>query len=177
MILKENYQPVVLRKILTSTSATRKELEEELKNKNIGTESESMTDTVLKTLQNNDMISKNPFGNYVINMQEVPLSSHQIKTLVNACDKRIKDFETEDEFNCWVWATDENSWEIIKNKNIWASRRAGISDQIHSKDKVIFYVKKTHEFKGIYEFVDEWYDSDNIAWAESWDKVLGRKLN
>lgn len=176
MIMKENYQPVVLRKILTSTSATRKELEEELKNKNIGTESESMTDTVLKTLQNNDMISKTPFGNYVINMQEVPLSSHQIETLVNACDKRIKDFETEEEFNCWVWATDENSWEIIKNKNIWASRRAGISDQIHSKDKVIFYVKKTNEFKGIYEFVGEWYDSDNIAWAESWDKVARKEI-
>lgn len=176
MIMKENYQPVVLRKILTSTSATRKELEEQLKNKNIGTESESMTDTVLKTLQNNDMISKNPFGNYVINMQEVSLSSDQIKTLVNACDKRIKDFETEEEFNCWVWATDENSWKIIKNKNIWASRRAGISDQIHSKDKVIFYVKKTNEFKGIYEFVGEWYDSDNTAWVESWDKVARKEI-
>ena len=78
MIMKENYQPVVLRKILTSTSTTRKELEEELKKYNADTGSTSMTDTVLKVLQGNSIISKNKIGDYVINMQDNTIPSQYL---------------------------------------------------------------------------------------------------
>lgn len=93
MIMQENYQPIVLRKILLFKSATKEELEEELKKYNSESQSQSMINTVLRVLQRerNNMIRKEG-KKFVINSSH-ELSSVETKELVDACNKRIEEFE------------------------------------------------------------------------------------
>ena len=306
MVMYENYQPVVLRKLLLSGSATREEIEEELREHNPDSESKSMTNTVLQVLQNEKHpIIRKQDDEYVINSFE-ELTSHKINELVNLCDKRISQFKKEiaicwptdkgdekiTEFenfisqngkilwgvnwgaskvrqedypiqgyvyhrqeiiaiakitnitehentsesdhrlrptglgysenyshylhiselepckpfshlrlemwdegkqmpqivqqrvyvkkktdfakpNYWIWSVTPENWEIIKEKNIWASRIGQkIRDKIRPGDKVIFYVQRTHEFQGIFKFIGEWYDAPEPVWSDETDSVI-----
>ena len=64
----ENYQPVVLRKLLLSKGSTKSEIEEELKKYNSESTSKSMTDTVLGVLQSkkNSMVRKEGYK-FIVN--------------------------------------------------------------------------------------------------------------
>jgi len=99
MEMQENYQPVVLRKILLSKNATREEIEEELRKYNPESESQSMTNTVLTVLQRerNNMIRKD--GNKFVINSSYELSSVEIHELVDACNKRIEEFEEKNNIN------------------------------------------------------------------------------
>ena len=88
----ENYQPVVLRKLLLSKGSTKSEIEEELKKYNSESTSKSMTDTVLGVLQSkkNNMVRKEGYK-FIVNSSH-ELSPEQIKELVDNCEKRIEQF-------------------------------------------------------------------------------------
>ena len=93
MVMQENYQPIVLRKLLLSKGATRPEIEEELRKYNPESTSQSMTNTVLTVLQRerNNVIRKEG-DRFVINSSH-ELSPVETKELVNACEKKIEEFE------------------------------------------------------------------------------------
>jgi len=93
MMMQENYQPIVLRKILLSKNATREELEDELKKFNPDSQSQSMMNTVLTVLRerNNIIIKEN--DKFEIN-SSYELIDEEIQELVNACNKRIEEFES-----------------------------------------------------------------------------------
>jgi len=93
MVMQENYQPVVLRKLLLSKGVTRPEIEEELEKYNPESTSQSMTNTVLTVLQRerNNVIRKEG-DRFVINSSH-ELSPVETKELVNACEKKIEEFK------------------------------------------------------------------------------------
>jgi len=174
MIMQENYQPVVLRKLLQCNGLTRKEIEDELKKYNPDSESQSMTDTVLKVLQDekHPLIRKEDDDLYTLNSFD-KLSSEKIKELVHWCNKRIEKFEGKNELNCWIWSVTPENWEIVKEKNIWASKIGEkIRDKVVSGDIVIFYVLGTGQFKGIFEFDGDWYDAPEPVWHDESDSVI-----
>ena len=107
--MQENYQPVVLRKILLSKGATREELEEELRKYNPDSESQSMMNTVLTVLQRegNNMIRKDGKKFEINSFYE--LSSVEIQELVDACNKRIQEFESKIAIG---WPTDRDEDKI-----------------------------------------------------------------
>ncbi len=75
--------------------------------------------------------------------------------------------------NYWIWSVDPKNWEIVKNKNIWASKiEQKIRDRVRPGDKVIFYVIGTKEFQGIFEFFEEWYDAKKPVWDDETDTIL-----
>ena len=174
MVMVENYQPIVLRKLLQSNGLTRKEIELELKKYNPDSESQSMTNTVLQVLQDekHPIIRKEDDDLYTINSFD-ELSSEKIKELVKQCNKRLEEFEGKTELHCWIWSVTPENWEIVKQKNIWASKISEkIRDKIVSGDKVIFYVLGTGQFKGIFEFDGEWYDAPGPVWHDETDSVI-----
>ena len=306
MFMVENYQPVVLKQLLLSGSATREEIEEELKKHNPDSESKSMTNTVLQVLQGEKHpIIRKQDDEYVINSFD-ELTSHKINELVDLCNKKIDRFKkgiaicwpsdkgyekidlfekfiaknrkilwgvnwgtsqirqedfpilgyvyykqeiiaiakiinvTENENtndsdlqlrptglgypenfthylhitelepcrpfphtkllmwdtgkqmpsvvqqrvyvkpmtnfekpNYWVWSVTPDNWEIVKEKNIWASEiEQKIRERIKSGDKVIFYVKETGKFQGIFKFTGEWYDAPGTVWSDETDSIL-----
>lgn len=75
--------------------------------------------------------------------------------------------------NNWIWSVTPENWEIVKEKNIWASKIGhNIRDRVRPGDKVIFYVQGTNEFQGIFEFVGEWYDAPEPVWSDETDSVI-----
>ena len=172
MVMQENYQPIVLQKILLSGSASREEIEAELKKNNPDSESQSMTNTVLKVLQDEKHpIIRKEDDLYVINSFD-ELSSEKTRELVNWCNKRLEKFGAV-KSNYWVWSVTHENWEIVKQKNIWASKIGQkIRDKIVSGDKVIFYVLGTGQFKGIFEFDGKWYDATKPVWTDESNSVI-----
>lgn len=78
--------------------------------------------------------------------------------------------------NYWIWSTTPESWKVVKEKNIWASRREKINEKIHSNDIVIFYVTGTGEFQGIYKFSGVWYDVPSTIWRETADQDVLKEI-
>jgi len=81
----------------------------------------------------------------------------------------VKDIENEIRLpNLWIWSVTPENWEILKAKNVWGSRipKERIGQKILSGDQVAFYVIGTNAFKGIFEFVSEWFDSPGKTWDD-----------
>jgi len=68
----------------------------------------------------------------------------------------------------WIWSVTPENWEILKSQNVWGSRIAKerIGEKVKPGDQVAFYVIGTSSFKGIFEFVGDWYDSPGKTWDD-----------
>jgi len=68
----------------------------------------------------------------------------------------------------WIWSVTPENWEILKSQNVWGSRivKERIGEKVKSGDQVAFYVIGTSSFKGIFEFVGDWYDSPGKTWDD-----------
>lgn len=81
----------------------------------------------------------------------------------------VRDLEVETrEPNLWIWSVTSDNWEIVKSKNIWGSKipKDKIELKVQPGDQVAFYVIGSNFFKGIFEFVGEWYDSPGETWYD-----------
>lgn len=93
MVMVENFQPVILRKILKSKSATKEELDNELDKYSKNSKTPSSINTVLDVLQRerNQMIRKEEHRFVINSVNE--LSEPQTEKLIDACNKRLEEFE------------------------------------------------------------------------------------
>lgn len=64
--------------------------------------------------------------------------------------------------NIWIWPVTEENWPTVKSKNVWAVSTLGKGSKVIKGDKIIFYVRGTQYFQGIYEVISEWYPSKEI---------------
>ena len=66
----------------------------------------------------------------------------------------------------WVWPVTPENWPKVKNENVWAV--GGNPDkgrQVTQGDRIIFYVKSSGCFQGIFEVVSDWHDPTG-KWAD-----------
>ena len=152
--MQENYQPVVLRKILLSKGATREELEEELQKYNPESESQSMMNTVLTVLQRegNNMIRKDGKKFEINSFYE--LSPVEIQELVDACNKRIEEFETgnknsDDKIRFFIALGPWSNWDHSLNNppfrwgvNPSSASNVGVFNALRPGDVVYYYANK-----------------------------------
>ena len=66
----------------------------------------------------------------------------------------------------WVYAITEENWEVVKEKQIWGTGKEYRIKKLQKGDIIIFYVKKTGFFKGIFNVVSDWYESKEQIWAD-----------
>lgn len=66
----------------------------------------------------------------------------------------------------WLWSSTKESWEIVKNRRIWATYNRKICNIIKKGSIFIFYVKGTKSFKGIFQALGDWYETDEKIWAD-----------
>jgi MoxR-like ATPase len=94
MVMQQNFQPVILRKILKSKSATKEELDDELEKYSKNSKTSSSINTVLTVLQRerNEMIRKEDHEFVINSINE--LSESQTEELIGACNKKIIEFGT-----------------------------------------------------------------------------------
>ena len=147
MVMQENYQPVILRKILLSNGLTREEIEEELRKHNPDSSSQSMTDTVLTVLQRNHIIKKEN-NKFLINSFH-NLSDVETQELVDACNKRIEEFQVDDDTRFFIALGPWSNWEHTLNNppfrwgvNPSSASNVGVFNALRPGDIVYFYANK-----------------------------------
>ncbi len=151
MVMQENYQPVVLRKLLLSKGATRPEIEEELRKYNPESTSQSMTNTVLTVLQRerNNVIRKED-DRFVINSSH-ELSPVEIEELVNTCEKKIEEFELNKKpaTRFFIALGPWSNWEHAINNppfrwgvNPSSASNVGVFNALRTGDVVFYYANQ-----------------------------------
>jgi len=66
----------------------------------------------------------------------------------------------------WLWSATKENWEILKNKRVWATYNRNVTTQINKGDILIFYVKGTLHFKGIFRVTSDWYEIKELVWSD-----------
>ena len=62
----------------------------------------------------------------------------------------------------WIWPTESESWPIVKEKKVWAVGKEGKGKRVQKGDRIIFYVKGTMHFHGIFEVKSDWHDRTTV---------------
>jgi predicted RNA-binding protein len=66
----------------------------------------------------------------------------------------------------WLWSATKENWEILKSKRVWATYNRNVTTQINKGDILIFYVKGTLHFKGIFRMASDWYETKELTWSD-----------
>lgn len=66
----------------------------------------------------------------------------------------------------WVWSVTRENWEIVKHLNVWAAKSRSIINKLKKGDIIIFYVKGTNTFRGIFKTTSDWYETQKIIWSD-----------
>lgn len=67
--------------------------------------------------------------------------------------------------NNWIWSVTQGNWSVVKNEKVWAVGTIKKTQTMTKGDRIIFYVKGTMHFCGIYGIVSEWHES-KTKWKE-----------
>lgn len=70
------------------------------------------------------------------------------------------------DMNRWVWPVTQENWEVVKNYSVWAVNAEHKTKRIKNNDFILFYVKGTGLFRGIFQVAGSWYKSEKIIWSE-----------
>lgn len=74
--------------------------------------------------------------------------------------------------NKWIWPVTQENWQVLLANKIWAVSNELRKRRVTKGDLIIFYVKGTGSFKGIFEVASEWYDAKEPIWSdESGDEI------
>ena len=66
----------------------------------------------------------------------------------------------------WVWSTTRKNWPVVKEKNAWAVNSAQKKRSVAKGDKIIFYVKGTNYFQGVFEATSDWH-GPTVEWLDA----------
>jgi predicted RNA-binding protein len=66
----------------------------------------------------------------------------------------------------WLWPVTKENWETLKTKKVWATYNRNITTQVKKGDILIFYVKGTMYFKGIFQVISDWYETKELIWSD-----------
>jgi predicted RNA-binding protein len=66
----------------------------------------------------------------------------------------------------WLYPVTEENWNVVKTKNKWGVAQEKRTKRVLQGDKIIFYVKGSGLFQGIYNVVSDWYKADDLIWED-----------
>ena len=72
----------------------------------------------------------------------------------------------------WIYSINEENWNVVKNKHVFAWYNKKITKKLNKGDEIIFYVTKTGMFKGIFKIDSTWYTADKPIWSNEKRKIL-----
>ena len=68
--------------------------------------------------------------------------------------------------NNWVWPVVEGNWAVLAKKNVWATYSDKAKSKVREGDKIVFYVKGTGNFRGVYKLIGDWYPAKEPIWYD-----------
>lgn len=66
----------------------------------------------------------------------------------------------------WVWSTTQESWDVILHYHVWAVDTETKTKRVKPDDYILFYVKGTGMFRGIFQISGTWYKSKKLIWPD-----------
>lgn len=72
----------------------------------------------------------------------------------------------------YIWPVVLENWNVVLSKDIWAVSNQLRTKRVKKGDFIIFYVKGTGAFKGIFEVISEWYKADTPVWSDEFDREI-----
>ena len=75
--------------------------------------------------------------------------------------------------NRWIWSVTRENWINVKQNNIWATSHEIRTKRMTKDDYMVFYVKGTGYFRGIFKVVSDWYNATKPIWA---DEITENKI-
>jgi len=66
----------------------------------------------------------------------------------------------------WIWPVTPENWEIVKRDNVWATHKEYPTRKVKRGDEITFYLKGAKEFCGIYKVISDWYENNELRWAD-----------
>lgn len=75
--------------------------------------------------------------------------------------------------NRWIWPVTLENWNTVASKNIWSADTEIKKKRVAKDDFIIFYVKGTGSFKGIFKVISDWYPADKPIWQ---DEIAENKI-
>ena len=66
----------------------------------------------------------------------------------------------------WLWPVTQENWDVVLNYHIWAVDEEHKTKRIKFNDYILFYVKGTGLFRGIFKVVSTWYKSEKLIWTD-----------
>lgn len=75
--------------------------------------------------------------------------------------------------NRWIWPVTLENWNTVASKNIWSVDTEIKKKRVAKDDFIIFYVKGTGSFKGIFKIITDWYPADKPIWP---DEIAENKI-
>jgi len=66
----------------------------------------------------------------------------------------------------WIWPVSAKNWEILSRTRVWATYSRSATRKVNPRDKVIFYVVGTGELRNSYTIKNQWYENNELIWAE-----------
>lgn len=76
--------------------------------------------------------------------------------------------------NRWVWSISPENWDVVKDRSIWAVDEERKTRRVQDSDFIVFYVKGTGLFRGIFQVAGEWRRSAELVWGD--EKESGEKI-
>ncbi len=61
----------------------------------------------------------------------------------------------------WLWTVDQENWPHVKRLKVWGVQKQRKTKEKNVGDYIIFYVKGTGYFQGIFKIISEWKDLEN----------------
>ena len=73
----------------------------------------------------------------------------------------------------WIWPVVEGNWAVLAKKNVWATYSDKARTKVRKGDQIVFYVKGTGNFRGLYRLVSDWYPAKEPVW---FDELVANKV-
>ncbi len=66
----------------------------------------------------------------------------------------------------WLYPVTAENWNVVKAKNKWGTAHEKRTKRVSRGDRIVFYVKGSGLFQGIYKVISDWYKSDEPLWED-----------
>jgi len=66
----------------------------------------------------------------------------------------------------WIWPVASYNWNVVKERNIWATYSKSSTKKVKKGDVIIFYLVGQGRFSGIFEVKSEWYENKSLVWTD-----------
>lgn len=77
----------------------------------------------------------------------------------------------------WIWPVTQENWPQVRDQKIWGvGSTPGKGKYVSKGDKIVFYVKSSGYFQGVFEVTSDWHEP-TTTWIDSKHSAIAAEIN